>query len=239
MFSPLKLLFLAMLLSLGACGTDSRSSISDDPRSQGNLNSQKSVIHSTKGWREVVKVYVSELAPALVVDATNESIRNWNDAAGFELLSFAGISSEGLQQSDLYSTLNDLTTMVYFDEKNWAQHTGKASTTLATTVWENSPENSDEIVRADIILNAESYLFIDALDSENAYLDADNMVDAESVITHELGHLLGINHVGVIKDRDSVMHAQTYVGYGVAKRTPSDGDRKLISEIYKEPLIEE
>jgi hypothetical protein len=239
MLSPLKLLILAALFSLGACGSGSRSSISDDPRNQGNLNSQKAVIHSTKGWRETVKVYVSDLAPKLVTEAASAAIQNWNDAAGIELLSFEGVNSEATQQSNLYSTLNDLTTMIYFDEVNWAGHTGKATTTLATTVWENSLENSDEIVRADVILNAESYLFVDALDPDNAYLEADNMVDAESVITHELGHLLGINHVGVVKDRDSVMHAQTYVGYGVAKRVPSAGDRRLISEIYQERLIEQ
>ena len=89
--------------------------------------------------------------------------------------------------------MDDQQTIIYY-ELDWTATTDKPSTTLATTVWQNS-ESSDEIVRADIIMNAEMYMFQDSTWSPILDDSVSVIFDCESIMLHEFGHLLGLQHV--------------------------------------------
>jgi predicted Zn-dependent protease len=59
-----------------------------------------------------------------------------------------------------------------------------------------------------------------------------DIVDAETVLVHEFGHLLGLDHVEVEADPESVMHAKTYIGPNMSFRSLSDGDVNNIRQVY-------
>ena len=120
--------------------------------------------------------------------------------------------------------------MVYY-EHNWSSSTAKSSTTLATTVWENATD-SDRIVKADVILNAETYTFLDSLNTIPKSVDENRIVDAETVLLHEFGHLLGLDHISEDADSDSIMHAKTFIGPNLSFRNPSSGDIAHIRQLY-------
>jgi hypothetical protein len=122
-------------------------------------------------------------------------------------------------------------TMVYYEE-NWKASTGKADTTLATTVWENA-NGSDRIIKGDVILNGESYKFCDAMDYASMKGETLEIVDAETVLLHEFGHLLGLDHIDAEVDPDSVMHAKTYIGPSMSFRSLSRGDVENIRQVYE------
>lgn len=225
--------------SLVGCGAGQQSHISDDPKAEtSDAVADLNGVHSPHGWTDSISFYVSADANDEVVSAAEKAAKTWNEAVGFDLLVFEG-RGDGEQMSDLYSPLTDKKTVIYFDHE-WTHNTidpntnnAKPRSTLATTVWENGVSDVQSIVRGDIILNAEAYAFIDALGPQAPVLDSSHeSADAESVILHEMGHLLGLDHVSSSVDGESVMHAETFVGYGIAHRDLSHGDIQRIRGIY-------
>jgi predicted Zn-dependent protease len=101
---------------------------------------------------------------------------------------------------------------------------------LATTIWENDGQ-SDAIVKGDIIMNAELYQFVDAMEDQDTDSNRD-IADSESVLVHELGHLIGLDHVSLEKDSLSVMHAQTQIGHQISFRDLSPADMANIRTLY-------
>ncbi len=218
-------------LSLMACGVaPNRRSIEErkQPTTYANQESN-GPFHSLTGWTDKVGFYVDDTAPDAVVEATIRSADTWNDALGREVMTFAGVARVP-RGEDLYSSLEDAMTLVYY-EKNWKATTGKADTTLATTVWENASD-SDRIIKGDIILNGETYLFCDAMSVSGDDVRRSDIVDAQTVMLHEFGHLLGLDHVDYDNDPDSVMHAKTFIGPHMSFRTLSEGDSGNIRQLY-------
>ncbi len=217
---------------LAACGkqVSQRNAIEDHTTSQrAESVGVSSPFHSYSGWKQVVSFHASDSASDAVVEACIQAASTWNDTIGRDVLGFAGTVT-ALRKSGLYSSLEDDLTIVY-PVSDWHASTGKANTTLATTVWENATD-SDRIVKGDVLLNTQEYIFVDAL---KVHTDSNNqlpVVDAQTVILHEFGHLLGLEHVSVEDDIDSIMHARTYVGAGVASRIPSAQDVTNIRSIY-------
>ncbi len=222
----------ALSFTLLACGAAPNRHSIEEQRTQ-NANAvpkAEGPFHSLTGWTEKVSFYIDDTAPDVVVEAAITAGESWNDAMGREVLIFAGVAKMP-RGDELYSSLDDTYTMVYY-EKNWKGSTGKADTTLATTVWENA-SGSDRIIKGDVILNGETYHFCDAMDvSRNLGQDLD-IVDAETVLLHEFGHLLGLDHVEIEVDPDSVMHAKTYIGPNMSFRSLSDGDIENIRQVYE------
>lgn len=216
-----------------SCGAGEQREISDrtiaDREEAAELT--ESPFHATRGWGgRSINLYVDALAPDHIVNATVNAAQTWNDAIGREVIKFRGRDTQTIV-TDLYSPLADTRTTLFYVEK-WAELTGKSEGVLGTTVWELAPGDSEQIVRADILLNAESYMY---QDSQDAPLDVDAislMVDSETVILHEMGHMLGSNHIDQSIDEDSVMHSHAMIGPNQYKRALSSQDIERIQELY-------
>lgn len=228
-----RLLFIMSLASsLIACGqaTGKRNSTDEAYHSGANAStSSDPAFHSLVGWKKNVPFYVSSDAPDAVVEAAQNAAETWGDAVGQVVLTFTGVS-ESTRGKDLYASLDDENTYVYY-EHAWANTTSKSATTLATTVWENA-NNSEQIVRGDVILNAQTYDFVDAMEDIPHDIDENRVVDAETVLLHEFGHLLGLDHIPEEADADSIMHAKTFIGPNLSFRTLSEGDTSHIRQLY-------
>ena len=215
-----------------ACGpnTAKRRSIEESGVQTANASGTGDpAFHSLLGWEKTVPFYISSEAPDDVVEAAQNAAETWGDAVGQVVLKFMGIS-ESNRGKDLYASLDDENTFVYY-ENNWSTTTTKSSTTLATTVWENAT-NSERIVRGDVILNSQTYTFLDALKDIPKGVSEERVVDAETVLLHEFGHLLGLDHIPEAEDSDSIMHAKTFIGPNLTFRTLSDGDAQHIRQLY-------
>ncbi|MBC7660338.1 MAG: matrixin family metalloprotease [Chitinophagaceae bacterium] len=215
-----------------ACGSanGTRRSISETTSQTANSSgSSTSGFHSLTGWQKTVPFYISSQASDEVVEAAQNAAATWGDAVGQVALKFAGIGTS-TRGKDLYASLDDNKTFVYYED-NWTTTTGKSTTTLATTVWENATD-SDRIVSGDVILNSQTYTFLDALKTIPKGVNETRVVDAETVLLHEFGHLLGLDHISESTDSDSIMHAKTFIGPGLSFRTLSDGDTSNIKKLY-------
>ena len=225
-------LLTALITLQVSCGVSQERYNIEESTIPSNTNDQLGVaFHSSTGWSQSVTFFVESQAPDQIVEAADLAATTWNDAAGYEVLSFSGIV-ESERGSSLYDSLDDTYTVIYYEE-DWLDTTGKPSTTLATTVWENAPE-SDEIVKGDIILNSEIYLFQDSTMEAQDEDKKDLMVDTETVLLHEFGHLLGLDHVSVEDDEESVMHPKTFIGPYMHARELSEGDTLNIQDLYFE-----
>lgn len=225
----ISLCFFVVISHLVSCGMVEQRAHIDEQYSQTDYKEADIAFHSSTGWNSVVAFYVDNDAPDQIVEASMAAADSWNDAVGFTVLQFSGVTDRNRGES-LYSSLNDLDTVVYYEE-DWLNTTGKSSSTLATTIWENAT-GSDEIVKADIIINAELYRFVDSTDTTEEWDSTDIIVDAETVLLHEFGHLLGLDHVSAEDDEDSIMHANTFVGPNMKARVLSQGDADHIQELY-------
>ncbi|SME87905.1 matrixin family metalloprotease [Pseudobacteriovorax antillogorgiicola] len=220
-----------------ACGVaEERYHIDEETTPDSNTDDQGGVaFHSSTGWTGSVTFFVEANAPDQIVEASENAAQTWNDAVGYNVLSFGGIA-ESDRGEELYTSLDDTMTVVYYEE-SWLDTTGKPSTTLATTVWENAA-GSDEIVKGDIILNAEIYAYQDSTvvpDEDDEVESTSYVVDTETVLLHEFGHLLGLDHVTVDEDENSVMHPKTFIGLYMHSRELSEGDAFNIQELYPQP----
>ena len=227
---PCRLMVFFWCLLLTSCGVmDGIRHSTHDETTQYSQASLIGPFHSLDGWSKAVPFYIHEDVPSYLHDGIISAADSWNESVGYDVLSYAGISSSD-RGNDLYSTLDDKQTVVYY-ELNWEESTGKAASTLATTVWQNS-DFSDEIVRGDIIMNGEMYMFQDATWSPILEGSISVIADCESIILHEFGHLLGLQHVEEDDDSESIMHAQTFIGYNVYERELSFQDVNNIRQIY-------
>lgn len=224
--------FLVCASVLVGCGQAPVQNSSEESESKSdNIAADKGPFHSLTGWQSAVQFYVESEVPEQVFEASLAAAASWNDAVGDEVLVFQGVI-ESTRGSTLYSSLDDTATVIYFEDK-WLETTSKPSSTLATTVWEND-QASDRIIRGDIILNAEIYEFIDSSIEADETKEIDKpVVDSETVILHELGHLLGLDHVLEESDPFSVMHARTFIGPNMHNRAPSQDDQFNIQSLYK------
>jgi hypothetical protein len=165
-----------------------------------------------------------------VVKQLQVAMKTWEMAVGKPLFAYDGVEGKkGADFRQLYEPLGDGKNGNYFDH-NWFGATGKPNSVLATTIWENSPQDSSSITKADIRYNAEFYVFGNSLDEFSE--GKRTIVDMESLAVHELGHLLGLTHVKETEDRFSVMNPSLFIGEGMITRRLSKGDIVRIRSIY-------
>ncbi len=222
-----KQLILAVIsLFVGACGVQGQrySSVEHDTQS----DSRTKLVESR--WYGQVGVYTHTSVTKSAEDGLKKAMETWNEALGTQLLTWAGTIDID-RTADLYGSLNDEFTVVYL-ERTWTSTTGKSNQTLGTTVWEIDPNISSKITRADIVLNGEIYSFQDSEKRIEESERAGGIVDAETVLLHELGHLLGLSHVDSEEDPYSIMAPVTGIGFGDHSRILSTGDRERITKLY-------
>jgi hypothetical protein len=229
MFSAVK--FLAILLLSTACGAEGHRYSTGENAGTNNTREEthgtSTAFHSGDGWAQGLTFYVAPETPEDVVQGIVNAAQTWNEAVGWEVIHFDGEKNIP-RGAELYSSLADDYVIIYY-ESLWSATTGKKPTVIATTVWENFADNSAAIAKGDIILNAEDYWFGDTeVDIEDGSSEQ-TLVDTETVMLHEFGHLLGLNH---LDDEDSVMQPYTPVGEGQHSRILGDVDTQNIREIY-------
>jgi hypothetical protein len=198
---------------------------SDDPKAP-NFG-----LHAPGGWVELPIQFMtsSELTPAQL-KGLKLAMSTWEKAVGKQLFDFKGVEKDvtGDSFGDLYSSLNDSLNGHYLDG-NWGK-TGKSRVVLATTIWENDPDDPKKILTADIRYNHEFYTLGDSFDLKPK--DGREVVDMQTLALHELGHLLGLSHINASADGQSIMNPSLYIGEGLANRRLSKGDIQRAQKIY-------
>ncbi len=187
-------------------------------------------IHAPNGWNKLPIEY--KIGAHLSTEQYNylvAAMKTWETAIGKKLFNYTGRHNiDGDSFKDLYSSLEDRINGNYLDA-NWSK-TSKPSEVLATTIWDNNPNNGGRIETADIRFNTEYYLIGDSLRLRAS--EAQEVVDMQSLALHELGHFLGLSHVGSEHDSLSIMNPQLFVGEGLTSRRLSKGDIERIQKIY-------
>ena len=194
--------------------------------------SQLAGVHSSKGWGTGLPIVfkVSKEVPVQVSAYLQDAMKTWETAIGKTLFRYEGVEEKtGAEFKDLYDPLNDKVNGHYFDF-NWTKSTGKSSTVIATTIWENDKRDPALIAKADIRYNNQFYVFGNAL--KDSSIGDRIIVDMQSLALHELGHLLGLTHIAESEDRYSTMNPSLFIGEGMITRRLSEGDIKRIRSVY-------
>lgn len=197
----------------------------------GDPSSPEFGLHAPQGWRNLPIRYKSDSKmPAVQLKALQAAMSTWEIAVGRTLFKYDGlhVGITGDSFPDLYSSLRDGLNGHYNDDR-WAK-TGKKNMILATTIWNNPGNSYQTIDAADIRYNSDIYFISDALTEKP--LDEREIVDMQSLATHELGHLLGLAHIDEEYDSSSIMNPSILIGEGIAMRSLSVGDIKRIQKIY-------
>ena len=198
---------------------------SDDP------SSPEFGLHAPRGWTQLPIPYKTD--PNMSeqqLGSLQAAIKTWETATGKTLFRYDGphASITGDSFPDLYSSLVDRVNGNYFDA-HWKK-TGKKDVVLATTIWNNSGNSYLSIESADIRYNQELYFIADAL--RTGPIDDREIVDMQSLATHELGHWLGLAHMSEEFDSLSIMNPSIMIGEGLSNRSLSVGDVQRIQKIY-------
>lgn len=198
----------------------------------GNPSSPTYGIHATEGWTATLPLHYKTdyTMSADQIKGIKKAISTWETAVGRPLFAYDGVhqSTSGDTFPDLYSSLGDMINGLYLDG-NWGK-TGKAADVLATTIWDNNSNDINQIVTGDLRFDNQNYVFGDALVIKGT--DSREVVDIQTLATHELGHLLGLAHISPTVDAGSIMVPSLYIGEGLSDRRVSRGDIERIQKIY-------
>jgi hypothetical protein len=197
----------------------------------GNPDSPEFGLHAPQGWITIPITYRADPNISKTqLQSLQGAMKTWELATGKKLFNYAGVHTNitGSSFPDLFSSLRDGINGHYLDSQ-WKK-TGKSNNVLATTIWSNPNNSYYSIDGADIRYNTELYFISDAL--TQGPIDQREIVDMQSLATHELGHLLGLAHINETYDSSSIMNPSIMIGEGLATRSLSVGDIQRIQKIY-------
>ena len=188
-------------------------------------------LHAPGGWDRIPMHF--SVDPGISTAQLRQllaAMKTWEMAVGRSLFAYDGTTGNATGDSfkDLYSSLADSVNGHYLDA-NWAK-TGKPVQVLATTIWNNDPADATKIITADIRYNNNYYVFGDSLVIKG--VGSREVVDLQTLATHELGHWLGLAHISPSVDSQSIMVPSLYIGEGLSNRHVSRGDLQRIQKIY-------
>ncbi len=191
-------------------------------------------IHAPDGWAQLpINFKTAEDMSSEQVGAIRRAMKTWEWALGksFGTVFVYQGKHEGMDASKfdkLYSSLQDRINGMYFEFKRTIPD--KKPEVIATTIWDKSGDQNSAIETADIRYNGKTYLLGDAYQLSST--PEREVVDLESLALHEVGHLLGLQHIPKEQDVLSIMNPRLYVGEGLAFRALSKGDILRIQKIY-------
>lgn len=169
---------------------------------------------------------LNDFQPAILASQTT-----WNNAFKGQVFHFvfndpSKVNTQWVKQYDsLYDSYFGL---FKINAPNWNYELGgNPSSVLAFT---GTLTQNGLIIHADMLFNFQSY-GSDFGDANT--LGGSNKIDFESVLTHEMGHFLGLNHITASEDAASVMLPS--ITRGTSKRNLSVGDIQRIKVLYNLP----
>ena len=167
-----------------------------------------------------ITIRASKEMKGLIRESLSNSCKKWNDAVGFTIVEyiFEDFDRGELPSGDLY----DERVRVYFT-KDW-DAVSTESYQVGLTFYSTRGTSVDE---ADIYFNLNSHFHFTGGITKIRY----NEIDFESVLTHEIGHALGIEHS---QDEKSMMYPS--IPEGVIKRDLTKEDVDLIRVRYPKIL---
>ena len=156
-----------------------------------------------------VDIYLHESVPAEMIPGIQAAIQVWEQAIGRPVLRIAGYNVSGP-----IAPRQDGANVIYWMDTWEADKPAEQARTSVYWV-------GDRIREADIRINAKNFSFY--LDIPTSYKD----VHLESLVVHELGHVLGLKH----KD-DTVSVMATYLSSQTMRTKLSDVDKQNIKCEY-------
>lgn len=190
---------ISLLLSITACA--------EIPQKPCNFMLNKNGQRVSWGRHTPIKLHIDNSVPGEYLDAINNAAQVWNEGAGHEVIRIVGWTSA------TYSPRTDGVNLISFRDKWSEQHNQQA----VTNVW----WQSSTIYETDVVVNIENF----SLSFSNK--PQTGKVDIESLLIHEFGHVLGLDHN---ETAGSVMNAHLDSGY--LRRNLSTADLKSISCEY-------
>lgn len=188
-----------------------------------------------QGLSSVENVDVSYEDYQSVTEGTQAAINTWNAAVGKTIVIYGGVSDE-VQPGSPWDSLKDKRSVIYLSN-DWKNFESQGEHPIATTYYATDCTTGD-LAYSDMALDTHSYRFqrsitLEELNRMMAGLYEDREpIDSETVILHELGHLLGLDHIDENEFPDSVMIPYVDTGILYSKRTLSDLDIENIQSLY-------
>jgi hypothetical protein len=188
----------AFVLGLQAC--------SKKPAPQDSCNFVQNSQLQRVSWKGTtpITLYVDKSFPSDMYPAAQAAAKDWNDTFGRELIHLAGWTSKTGEPGQ------DGSNIIYWRSTWDANRTDEQARTTVYWVGET-------IYEADIMVNARDFIY-----AASATTKA-NTVDIESLLVHEMGHVLGLAHTEVTK---SVMLKSLPKAF--LRRTPQEFDLNSI-----------
>ena len=155
--------------------------------------------------------------PERLHEPIHRAAYQWNAVIGYEVLIYDGTTSESFKDS----LTGDDENVIYNEHPNYSQAT-------ATTKTKHIGFKPFEF---DIFLNTKLRDFQDVDKPHIQGLHFEKINDMESVMLHEFGHALGLQHIDNI---DSVMYRSFDGEYGVKKRELQTEEKEQIKNIWSD-----
>lgn len=156
--------------------------------------------------------------------AIENSQATYRQAFGFEVFNFIfdDPNKPNTQWAGTYDSLND-NYFGLFKMTSWSFNNSNIDdSVLAFT---GTLTQTGTILHADILFNFKTYAYGDVFTNPST-----TIVDYESVLSHELGHFLGLGHIETTEDPISIMNPT--IRKGQAKRYLSPNDVERIRDLY-------
>jgi poly(3-hydroxybutyrate) depolymerase len=162
------LLLIGLGLSLQACG------VKPAPEESCNFVQNADMQRVSWGGGTPVVMYIDESVPAVYRDAVKRAAATWNNDIGREVIKIGGVTK-------MNGPSQDGANVIYFLDAWEAERTNEQART--TVYWAGT-----RIYEADIRVNNRDFNFFWGSDPVSG------RVDIESLILHEMGHVLGLGH---------------------------------------------
>ena len=162
------LMMIGLGLSLQGCGAQ------QSPQDSCNFVENSDQQRVSWGSRVPVILYIDGSVPTQYYGAIQNAADTWNKALGRELIKIGGLTASN-------GPAQDGTNIIYFLDTWESDRSNEQART--TVYW-----SSNRIYEADIRVNQKDFDFFWGDDP------VANRVDVQSLVLHEMGHLLGLAH---------------------------------------------